>query len=180
MIRPLASDKPLANVSLDVDNLWCYQKIHGDAGWEARPSYLDTFVPEVLALLGQLNLRITFFVVGVDATISSNFPALRSIVEAGHELGNHSFEHEPWLHRYTRVQLEQEIDRTDQAIFDATGARTVGFRGPGFSWCPELIEVLAERGHAFDASTFPTYLGPLGARVLLLDIQADARRTRGA
>ena len=42
-------------------------KIHGDAAWEARPSYLDRFVPHVLEVLDRLGLRITFFLVGADA-----------------------------------------------------------------------------------------------------------------
>lgn len=153
--------KPPASISLDVDNLWSYMKIHGDARWRERPSYLDTFVPYILNVLDRLNLKITFFVVGVDAADAKNGRALRSLIEAGHEVGNHSFEHEPWLHLYSREQLESEIRKTDEAIEAACGSKPVGFRGPGFSWCPELLSVLEERGHGFDASTLPTYLGPL-------------------
>jgi hypothetical protein len=153
--------RPWASVSLDADNLWSYMKTHGDAGWELRPSYLDRFVPHVLGVLDELGLRITFFLVGLDADDERNRAALRRIPAAGHEVGNHSYEHEPWLHLYSREQLEQEIDRTDAAIERATGVRPVGFRGPGFSWSPELLSVLESRGHRFDASTLPTYLGPL-------------------
>ena len=32
--------KPLASLSLDLDNQWSYMKTHGDAGWEALPTYL--------------------------------------------------------------------------------------------------------------------------------------------
>jgi hypothetical protein len=153
--------KLLASVSLDADNLWSYMKIHGDARWQGRPSYLDTFVPYVLEVLDRLKLKITFFIVGIDAAEDKNTKAIRSIVTAGHEVGNHSFEHEPWLHLYTRDQLWREIQMADEAIEAASGQKPVGFRGPGFSWCPELLAVLEERGHGFDASTLPTYLGPL-------------------
>ena len=33
-------DKPLASLSLDLDNQWSYMKTHGDPGWESLPSYL--------------------------------------------------------------------------------------------------------------------------------------------
>jgi hypothetical protein len=151
----------LASVSLDVDNLWAYMKIHGDAGWEARPSYLDIFAPAALEALDRVGTTITFFIVGVDAEREENRAALRSFTAAGHEVGNHSHEHESWLHLYTPEQLRTEIATAEQAIVAATGQRPVGFRGPGFSWSPELLEVLAERGYLYDASTFPTYLGPL-------------------
>lgn len=155
------SPRRLASVSLDVDNLWSYMKTHGDAGWEARPSYLDVLCPAALESLDRLGLRITFFLVGVDAERPENHGALRSLAAAGHEIGNHSHEHEPWLHLYTRQQLEHEIATAESAIERATGQVPRGFRGPGFSWSPTLLEVLAARGYRYDASTFPTYLGPL-------------------
>ena len=154
-------EKPLGSISLDLDNLWTYLKIRGDGRWVDRPSYLDVFVPHALDVLDRLGLKITFFIVGADAELASNGPALRSIVAAGHEVGNHSFEHEPWLHLYPHEQLRAEIVHADRAIEAATGRKPVGFRGPGFSWCPELLGILEECGHEFDASTLPTYLGPL-------------------
>ena len=153
--------RPLASVSLDLDNLWSYMKTHGDAGWESRPSYLRVFLPPVLDALDRLGLKITFFVVGVDAARTENVAALRTITERGHEVGNHSFEHEPWLHRYPRERLEREIADAEEAIVGATGQRPIGFRGPGFSWSADLFEVLLDRGYLYDASTLPTFLGPL-------------------
>lgn len=151
----------IASVSLDVDNLWSYLKIHGNAGWESRPSYFDTFAPYIIDLFDRIGLKTTFFIVGVDAADPKNGPALRRLVAAGHELGNHSLEHEPWLHLYTRAQLEHEVRTTGDAIADATGVRVEGFRGPGFSWSSELLDVLAAEGYVYDASTLPSYLGPL-------------------
>src|SRR6266699_2475525 len=96
--------KPLASVSLDLDDKWTYMKTHGDARWESFPSYLETVVPRVLRFLGERSLRITFFIVGQDAALARNGRVLRSIAEAGHEVGNHSFHHEPWLHLYSRAE----------------------------------------------------------------------------
>jgi peptidoglycan/xylan/chitin deacetylase (PgdA/CDA1 family) len=154
----------MASVSLDVDNLWSYLKTHGDAGWEQRPSYYDVFFPAVLDLLGELGIRITFFIVGRDAAVPANQPFLRRAVAAGHDIGNHSYEHEPWLHRYAADRLLKEISDADSAIESATGRRPIGFRGPGFSWSPALLEVLVDRGYLYDASTLPTYIGPLARR----------------
>jgi hypothetical protein len=156
--------KPLASLSLDLDNKWSYLKTHGDAGWESYPSYLDRVVPRVLDLLAARGLKITFFVVGQDAALPSNGAVLRSIAEAGHEIGNHSFRHEPWLHLYSPEDLAAELTRAEEAIADATGAKPNGFRGPGFSFSPAVLAELARRGYEYDASTFPTFLGPL-ARV---------------
>jgi peptidoglycan-N-acetylglucosamine deacetylase len=153
--------KPLASLSLDLDNKWSYMKTHGDPGWEQFPSYLDVVVPRVVELLAQRQLKITFFIVGQDAALDQNHQALRSIAQAGHEIGNHSFHHEPWLHLYSKAQIEDELKRAEDAIRAVTGICPIGFRGPGFSLSGDVIDVLTRRGYLYDASTFPTFLGPL-------------------
>jgi len=153
--------KPAASVSLDLDNKWSYMKTHGDPGWDAFPSYLDVVVPRVLDYFARRRLTITFFIVGQDAALECNRSALVSIAAAGHEIGNHSFHHEPWLHRYSREQVDDEICCAQESIERATARRPVGFRGPGFSVSPTVLDVLVKRGFSYDASTFPTFIGPL-------------------
>lgn len=165
--------RPLASVSLDLDNLWSYQRTHGDPIWQERRSYLPALMPGLLDLLDEARCRITFFVVGADAAAPASAPWIRMITERGHEVGNHTFHHECWLQRYTRGQLVGELEAAEDAIERATGQRPTGFRGPGFSWSPTVLEVLADRAYVYDASTLPTFLGPL-ARAYFL---ATARLT---
>jgi hypothetical protein len=171
----MTPERPVASVSLDLDDLWTYLRTRGDSTWETRPSYLGLFLPRMLELLGRLDLRITFFVVGFDATREANAPHLRALAERGHEIGNHSFWHECWLQRYSPARLDEEIGRAHEALFAATGQAPTGFRGPGFSWSPELFEVLARRGYLYDASTFPTFLGPLARLYFLASAKLSAQ-----
>ncbi|MGE3468318.1 MAG: polysaccharide deacetylase family protein [Pyrinomonadaceae bacterium] len=158
----------IASLSLDLDNQWSYMKTHGDAGWEEFPSYLDIAVPRVLSFLKERDLKITFFIIGQDAALEKNRDAIRSIADAGHEIANHSFNHEPWLHLYSRDELEKEFDLAEAAIEDATGQRPKGFRGPGFSLSADVLDVLAERGYEYDCSTMPSFLGPVARAFYLL------------
>ncbi|MDQ3405913.1 MAG: polysaccharide deacetylase family protein [Actinomycetota bacterium] len=153
--------RPPASVSLDLDNLWAYLKTHGDPTWEQHPSYLPTAVPRLLELLGENSVTTTVFVVGADVEREDGAKAVAEIAAAGHEVANHSWGHEPWLHRYSRRRLEDELIRTEEAIMAAGAPRPVGFRGPGFSVSRPLLELLIERGYAYDASTLPTWIGPL-------------------
>jgi peptidoglycan-N-acetylglucosamine deacetylase len=153
--------KRVADLSLDLDNKWSYLKTHGDESWSAFPSYLDVVVPHVIQVLDSLNLKITVFVVGQDAVIESNQAALKSFVREGHEIANHSFHHEPWLQRYSREQIVEEFDRTEAALALITDQPLRGFRGPGYCLSEDILNLLAERGYVFDASTFPTFLGPI-------------------
>lgn len=166
--------KQAASISLDLDNLWSYLKTQGVSGWESFPSYLDKVVPRILSMLERCGQRITFFVVGQDATMESNRTVLKSIADAGHEIANHSFMHEPWLHLYSRDQLQQEIRDAENAIAAVTGITTRGFRGPGFSTSPLVREVLAERGYAYDASIFPSALGPVARLFFFLNSKLSA------
>ncbi len=176
-----ADTRPPISISLDLDNLWSYMKTHGDAGWESHPSYLDTLVEVLLDHLKRHNLTITFFIVGQDAALARNRDALSAIAAAGHEIGNHSFHHEPWLHLYEDQQLADEIARAEDVIAEVTGQRPRGFRGPGFSLSPEVLRVLSRRGYDYDASTFPTYLGPLARAYYFWqsrDLSAEERKQR--
>ena len=153
--------KPIASLSLDLDNKWAYLKTHGDAGWDKYPTYLDLVVPRFLKVLHERKLKMTVFVVGQDAAREENFEALASISLAGHEIGNHSFNHEPWLHLYSQQELVSELAKTEEHLERVTGQCPIGFRGPGFSFCDQLCKILISRGYQYDGSTFPTYLGPL-------------------
>ncbi|MGI9034990.1 MAG: polysaccharide deacetylase family protein [Pyrinomonadaceae bacterium] len=151
----------IASLSLDLDNKWSYMKTHGDAGWESFPSYLDVVVPRSLEFLRARNLKITYFIVGQDAAREENYEAIKQISDAKHEIGNHSFNHEPWLHLYSKQELITEFERTENALEKITGQTPKGFRGPGYSLSPTVLEVLAERDYEYDCSTLPTYIAPL-------------------
>lgn len=170
--------KPIASLSLDLDNKWSYMKTHGDAGWETFPSYLDIVCPRVVDMLEQRDLKITFFVVGQDAALEKNHDALACLSAAGHEIGNHSFHHEPWLHLYTEDQVADELQHAQDCIEEATGYRTVGFRGPGFSVTPTVTETLDRMGYVYDCSTFPTFLGPLARAYYFMSADLDREQLK--
>ncbi len=157
-----------ASVSLDLDNQWAYIKTQGLDGWQDFPSYLDLVTPRILDTMKRAGLRITVFVVGKDASLEKNHAALRSLVEAGHEIANHSHLHEPWLHLYSNDELQSEFERAEAAITRATGQHPLGFRGPGFSTSPAVRALLIQRGYSYDASLFPTVMGPVARAYFFL------------
>jgi hypothetical protein len=100
------------------------------------------------------------------------------IVERGHEVGNHSYNHECWMQRGSRSEITAELEKAEASIFAATGQRPLGYRGPGFSWSPTILEVLAERGYQYDATTLPTYLNPLARAYFMATARLDAEDRR--
>ena len=156
--------KGVASLSLDADNLWAYQMTHGDPGWDTYPTYLEALVDVVLPMLDGLGVKITFFVVGQNAALEKNHHAVAALSAAGHEIGNHSFRHQPWLHSYSLDEIHTELARTEDALEAVTGQRPVGFRGPGYSLSADVLRALMDRGYEYDASTLPTVVGPLARR----------------
>jgi len=165
--KVMKNQKRYASLSLDLDDKWTYLKTHGDPDWENYPSYLDIVVPRMLEYFEKKKVHITFFIVGKDASIKKNHDILSQISSAGHDVANHSFNHDPWLHLYSHEEIDNELALAEKNILQATGKRTIGFRGPGFSHSTPLLNVLMKRGYLYDASTLPNFLSPLARAYFL-------------
>jgi hypothetical protein len=87
-------------------------------------------------------LAATFFVEGVNAEIYPD--ALRSIVEAGHEVGFHAWCHEDWG-GLTPAQEAANLDR-GLAALRALGLPVNGFRPPGGLISAHTAALLSARG----------------------------------
>ena len=155
-----------ASLSLDLDNKWSYLRTYGSSSWREYPSYLPSVVPTILEFLRRHDLKITFFVVGRDVKSPKHTECIQSIAADNHDIANHSFNHQPWLHLLSDEELDREIGSTEEAIFDVTGRETNGFRGPGYSISKTHLNVLARRGYRYDASVFPNLLNPLSRAYL--------------
>lgn len=171
--------KPSLNLSLDLDNKWAYLKTAGRPGWNEFPSYLPTACAHIGVLLGHAQIYATIFVVGQDLLASDDLEAVRGLARLGHDFGNHSFHHEPWLHLYDREKIAYELDKTDQLLREVGGAHSLGFRGPGYSDSPLVHEMLAERGYRYCASQFSSCVGPLARAYFFLKTGLKSEQRRG-
>lgn len=151
----------LGTVSVDLDNLWCYQRSFGFEQWRSYPSFLETAIPRILKFLTVRGLTATFFVVGKDATNPNLQVLLKSIVDSGHEVANHSFYHDENFHQSSEQHILAELTQAHQAIKNATGYHSVGFRGPAYGLSDALIASLITLDYQYDASTFPNSIGAL-------------------
>ncbi len=154
-------NKPIASLSLDLDDKWAFLKTHGDEGWKDLPSFFPQAVPILLDTLSKTACKITFFIVGIDAKQTHNKQYLEAISEAGHEIGNHTFHHDPWIQSFSKEKVNEELKKAEEAILKATGQKPIGFRGPAFTFSPTLLEVLHDRNYLYDASTLPNILNPI-------------------
>jgi hypothetical protein len=150
---------PLGSLSVDLDDEWAYRRSLGDPEWQERTSYFPALAPRLKELLE--GRRATCFAVGHDARLSAGAGLLRTLHDDGHEIANHSDEHDLRLLRRGRAAIEVDLTRAGEAIAAVTGIRPAGFRSPGYGTSRDLRGVLAEHGYRYDASGFPSPLGPL-------------------
>lgn len=81
----------------------------------------------LLTYLAQYKARVTFFTVGQN--VATHPDLVRAEAKAGHEIGNHSWNH-PDLTGLTPQQIASQLGRTSAAIKAATGKTPTLFRPP--------------------------------------------------
>ncbi len=99
--------------------------------------------PALLQLLKQENIQAAFFCIGKNADTHPEL--LRQIIDDGHLIGNHTYNHAWWTPLLGRRGLMRELARTQQTIFAATGATPifirppVGLTNPHYRWALQQL-----------------------------------------
>jgi hypothetical protein len=175
-------------VSVDLDPIPCYYRIHGLGAppAELREVVIQRAVPRLAELFARRGLPATFFVVGEDADVAARGePArqaaalLAELARAGHELGSHSHTHPYELARLPAAVVDRELDAADAVLRGLTGRPTAGFRAPGYDVSPAILAALARLGYAYDSSIFPAP-GYYAAKLAVLGVLAARGRRSGA
>ena len=85
------------------------------------------YTEKLLDILDKYDAKATFFLIG--SKVSGQASVVRNIQARGHQLGNHSWSH-PELPKLSVDQIAGEIDRTNEAIRQATGVKPSILRPP--------------------------------------------------
>jgi len=97
----------------------------------------------ILQILADRDVTATFFLMG--SAIDENLTQAEEIVDAGHQVGNHTWSHrQMWF--ITPGEVRTELDDTDEAIRTAGYEGTIDFRPPFGKKLFVLPWILQERG----------------------------------
>ncbi|MGN9774880.1 polysaccharide deacetylase family protein [Micromonospora sp. H33] len=103
------------------------------------------WTPKVLDRLHAARVTATFCVVGTQ--VRRHPDLVRRIVREGHQLCNHSWNHDVDLGRRPVAEIRADLQRTHRAIRAAApGARIPFYRQPGGRWTPEVVQVAKQLG----------------------------------
>jgi polysaccharide deacetylase family protein (PEP-CTERM system associated) len=155
-----SSPRVVNAMSVDVEDwfqVWAFEGSGaiGRHQWDSLPRRVETNTDRLLALFDQAGIKATFFTLGWVA--ERHGALVRRIVEAGHELASHGWNHTR-VDAQTPDQFRADVRRTKQALEQAGGASVVGYRAATFSIGPKTpwaFDVLSEEGYRYDSSTYP-------------------------
>lgn len=129
-------------------------KIHR-ADWDGFPCRVERNLDAILALFAEQEATATFFTLG---WIAERYPkAVRAIVDNGHELASHGYEHIK-VHAQLPQAFRDDVRRTKGILEDIGGQRVKGYRAASFSidersmWA---FDILADEGYDYSSSTYP-------------------------
>jgi peptidoglycan/xylan/chitin deacetylase (PgdA/CDA1 family) len=125
--------------------------------------------PPLLQLLERYAARATFFVTGEKAAQYGSL--ISEILADGHDIGNHSYSHDPFLMLRRSEKVYREIEAT-QVLLRRFGISPVAFRPPVGITSPKLANALEQQGlrcvtfscRAFDGGN--RFLRDLSGRIL--------------
>ena len=104
-----------------------------------------TQTPKVLEVLRRYNVKAAFFCVGDKA---KEYPDLvRRIVDEGHIVGNHTYEHNPIFPLFCKVEMEHDLRKTDDILNQITGKKISFFRPPFGVTNPTVAAVVRKLGY---------------------------------
>lgn len=186
-MRP--SGSPVCAVSIDVDPIPCYYRIHGldpvAAPRELRDIVARRAVPRFAELFAARGIAATFFIVAEDIDPAALGPTARAtraayadLIRAGHELASHSYSHPYDLARWPAERARDEIERAHDLLGGLAG-RVRGFRAPGYDLSPAMLDHLLRLGYAYDSSLFPAP-GYYAAKAAVMAYMRATGRRSGA
>ena len=153
------SDTMIVNgLSVDVEDWFqvgAFENTISRADWDGLELRVGDNVARILDLFDEAGVKATFFTLGWVA--ERNRAAMQSIVNRGHELASHGYDHTR-VFTLTRNQFSADIAKARSILEDASGKAVTGYRAPSFSIDarnPWAHEVLAEHGYAYSSSVAP-------------------------
>ncbi len=145
-------------LSVDVEDWFqvgAFENTIDRGDWDSLQLRVGDNVARILDLFDRAGVKASFFTLGWVA--ERNKPAMRAIVERGHELASHGYDHTR-VFTLTSQQFAEDIARARAILEDAGGVGVTGYRAPSFSIdgrTPWAHEVLAQHGYAYSSSVAP-------------------------
>jgi peptidoglycan/xylan/chitin deacetylase (PgdA/CDA1 family) len=143
---------------VDAETLW----LSGDLGNLNKPGLLSqgtygarVAVPLILDVLGERDLKATFFVPGWTAEQHADI--IGAVHTMGHELGHHGWIHE-WPTNLSRDEEQEVLRKGIDALGAITGSAPQGYRSPAWEFSSNTLDLLAAHGFAYSSNMMSHFI----------------------
>lgn len=167
----LRRDSPMNAMTIDVEEHFqvsAFEKRIDKSEWGDQKSRVAANIDRILGLLEEVDANATFFTLGCVAERHPDM--IRRIVEAGHEIASHGYEHTR-VRDQSESEFRADVDRTKKLLEDIAGEEVIGYRAPSFSIGPATPwahDILQSTGYRYSSSIYPIkhdhYGSPLAPR----------------
>ena len=145
-------------LTVDVEDWFqvgAFEGVIDRGSWTSLDDRVERNCERILEMFAAADVHATFFTLGWVA--QRHGCLMRRIVDAGHELASHGWDHER-VFRFDRDSFAADLERSKKVLEDASGAAVNGYRAPSFSIdqrTPWAYMALAEQGFAYSSSVAP-------------------------
>lgn len=145
-------------MSVDVEDYFqvsAFEKVIDKNSWNSIACRVEQNTDRILQLFDHGKIHATFFMLG---WIAERYPDLvRRIVEAGHELASHGYDHIRVTTQNPK-EFRYDIIKTKNLLEDISGVKVIGYRAASYSigeknlWA---LDELFDTGHKYSSSIYP-------------------------
>lgn len=154
----MTSNKIQNAMTVDVEDYFQVSAFEGHVAredWDRMPCRVEGNCDRILKLFADNNIKATFFVLG---WIAERYPQLvRRIVDEGHELASHGYEHVRVTNHAPRAFYE-DVVKTKGMLEDIAGVPVKGYRAASYSIGKQnlwALEELQRAGYVYSSSIYP-------------------------
>ncbi|GGB30691.1 polysaccharide deacetylase family protein [Virgibacillus dakarensis] len=101
-------------------------------------SWGTEYIPTILTILKENNVKATFFIEGKWAKENSDF--VKMIAEQGHVIGNHAYNHPDMAH-LSEQEITEQIRQTNDILKAITGKTPKWFAPPSGSFNDQVVKI---------------------------------------
>lgn len=145
-------------MTVDVEDYFqvsAFEQYISRESWSKLPCRVEQNMDRILALFSDQGVKATFFTLG---WIARRYPKIvSSIVEQGHELASHGWDHVRVTDQNSR-QFAEDVRQTKCLLEDLGGVEVKGYRAPTYSINRSNLwahDVLVEQGYQYSSSIVP-------------------------
>lgn len=146
-------------VSVDVDTLKQYYKIHGQNKFlKENDQAWDLAIPRFLKLFKKFKIKCNFFIIGEDLNKKKNSNLIKKMIVDGHSINSHSYFHNYDMVEKNFLDINHDIKSFQKILKRKYKVNNICFRAPGYKINKKIYKSLKQNNILISSSILPSFI----------------------